>query len=301
MPKENTHLYFADDVVPALPDEIRRRISAHPDAYRLGSVFTDTFYYTGHARIADILHGWDGSHTGEIVFAMLDGSSSGGDLCFTLGYLTHCALDMVFHPVLYYLSGNYYDEDPVRRKRAVAAHRRLETRLDSAIGNRRRIHRELRTSIVAGLSVARVFEARFTVGFVDIRRALGRQIFFNRLFASATAYRLLRALRFFGMVPDEGQEWLFYAADAGAKPWPIDTTIAYRDLVNGEKRSTTVADLWQLARHRAVEMIQAAFEYSRGGLSSDNIRCALPGESLDTGLPGVPVSAIRHTAVDGYE
>jgi hypothetical protein len=37
---------------------------------------------------------------------------------------------MTFHPVIYYLSGNYYDEDPEKRARAVYHHRHLETCLD---------------------------------------------------------------------------------------------------------------------------------------------------------------------------
>ena len=41
------------------------------------------------------------------------------DLVFALGLITHCASDIVFHPVIHYLSGNYYDKDNKRREKAI--------------------------------------------------------------------------------------------------------------------------------------------------------------------------------------
>src|SRR5690606_28826364 len=51
-------------------------------------------------------------------------------LAFTCGFLTHFAMDINFHPWVYYLSGNYFDPKPEAQLDAQMRHRIIESWLD---------------------------------------------------------------------------------------------------------------------------------------------------------------------------
>jgi hypothetical protein len=247
--------------------------------------------------IADALHGKEGNNTAEVIFSMLDSSGKTRDLGFALGYITHCALDMVFHPVIYFLSGNYYDEDAGKRERAVAGHRTLETRLDIGLGNTRRVHSSIRPSITGGLGFAEVLRGRFGAGLPEIRRALRNQVFYNRLFSSRTAFRTVCWLERSGLSRDRTLRGLFYAG-AGAEDCDPGTPFMYRDIITGEEKTASVNGLMDNAVKKAMGMIHAAKSYALGNASLDEARGVIAGESLDTGGVGVPVSAVRYTVVE---
>ncbi len=161
MPKEISHILFADDVESAVDAKTRRTLAAHRSAYYFGSVAPDLFYYDvplpGDAgqsaeKWGGIIHGKDGEDNNRHVLLMLDAirdaaaaprGVSGRDpethrptlindarLAFVCGYLTHVALDTFFHPLVYSVSGNYFHEDPAERRRAEARHRTFESCLD---------------------------------------------------------------------------------------------------------------------------------------------------------------------------
>ena len=52
-------------------------------------------------------------------------------LAFALGYLSHCAADIVTHPYIFYITGNYYSADEKEAARAQENHLRVENILDS--------------------------------------------------------------------------------------------------------------------------------------------------------------------------
>ena len=116
MPKENTHIHFAESLLKELDDSspVGAIIREHLPEYYLGSIGPDILFYSNDEKVAmasESLHGADGSPTNELILDVLKSSPSLRDMAFIMGYLTHCVLDIVFHPVIYYLSGNYYDED----------------------------------------------------------------------------------------------------------------------------------------------------------------------------------------------
>ena len=55
-----------------------------------------------------------------------------------LGMLSHYATDVIFHPLVYYFTGNYFDQDPAKRKEAQTRHHIFEVYLDSWIRPRAR-------------------------------------------------------------------------------------------------------------------------------------------------------------------
>lgn len=295
MPKENTHIFFAYDVLSSLADPaLREHLSAHLPTFLLGSIIPDTFYYSPHEAISDTLHGKDGNTTNPLLPDMIGPKSLSRDLAFTCGYLTHCALDIVLHPCVYYLSGNYYDPDPLKRTQAVYRHRHIETCLDVYLSNPYRIHTVLDHTLIEGLRFEQLIARDFQIDISAIRQALKKQLLYNRLFASAAAFRLLRLLHRLRIVKNDAILGLFYGI-CRANPYPLDGAISFRDLVSGEEQTRTVYDLLQTAAAKAVDMIQHAWRYAQGEITAADLLRVIPGESLDTGRLHVPVSDIRFT------
>ncbi|MCB1174634.1 MAG: zinc dependent phospholipase C family protein [Leptospiraceae bacterium] len=110
----------------------------------LGSVAPDMYYFyhlTNSLRNRKALFWGNLAHHSrvfEVVLAMLDelknesqGSQHQRKLAFVLGYLSHCATDIITHPFIFYITGDYYSADPKKAARAQAKHIRVEYALDS--------------------------------------------------------------------------------------------------------------------------------------------------------------------------
>lgn len=295
MCKENTHLWFArgllDDCTgTALPKDV----SDHLSGYLLGAVIPDTFFYgPGKTlpRISESFHGKDGNPTNTIIIQVLDAARGPRDMAFILGYITHCALDITFHPVIYSLAGNYYDNDPGKRKQAAYRHRHLETCLDRDLDNAMRLHRLVRTSHLHGLVFEEIVSRSFQVSIAEIRQSLGRQIFFNRLFTSRGAYSLAKMAVAAGMADDPSYLGLFYADAARDERFPA--SVSFADPVDRREKRTSAPELFMQARVLAGSMMEAAHAYWRDDIDREALIQAVPGLSLDTGRLGVAASGLR--------
>ena len=302
MPKENTHIYFASELMRHLPDaELRHILESHRTYVFLGAVIPDTMYYSRREDIADTLHGKSGNLTNELILDMLEktelnlqNTEAERDLAFCCGYISHCALDITFHPMVYYLSGDYYDPDPVRREQAVYLHRHIETCLDVFINNPMRMHELLQSSLMEGLAFERIVSRRFSAGIRDIRRALQTQLRMNRLFTSRAGYVIFSLLCRLGLIHDWTLKGLFYANIKHEAC--IDFSILnYQNILTGEGRQTTLQKLFKQATSRAITMLTRAYAYTRGAISQEELIQAIPGESLNTGMLHTPVTAIKYT------
>jgi len=140
MPKEATHWILAEHAWQAMPGGLlKAEIQENKALYYLGAIVFDTPYYslTGKNRsnllvAAMRLHGYQAS-TPFNPFVLLARSSeilSEGYRPFLAGALTHAAADAVFHPPIFYFSGNDKDVPLSQAARATTRHRRLETALD---------------------------------------------------------------------------------------------------------------------------------------------------------------------------
>jgi hypothetical protein len=296
MPKENTHMFFAYDLLEAFQDQdLLKDISKHVSFYLFGSISPDIFYYSGAKElvaISESLHGKTGKPTNTAILAMLEEGAGPADLAFILGYITHCALDITFHPVIYYLSGNYYDDDPAKKARAVYMHRHLETCLDQGLPNPFRLHAMVRPSQLRGLAYGKVICRDFGVTPGRIRKVLFRQILANFLFTSRAAYRLFTALYRSGFIRDRAMGGLFYADAAGES---LPETLQIKDIITGEDRTVTVKELFARAQATAVPMMTAAYDYWNRKISREELVQAIPGLSLDTGRLMVTPESIRYT------
>jgi hypothetical protein len=294
MPKENTHAAFAYSVLDWLNDgTLKGCLSEHILTYLLGSISPDTFYYSPYSAVSEHLHGKAGNPTNEPLPDLLEDPRSLSDIAFACGYLTHCALDITFHPVIYYLSGNYYDPDARLRASAVYGHRHLETCMDLRLGNRLRIHALLSHRPVEGSAFERYIARAFSVTLAAVRKAYRTQLIYNRAFTSSAAYTLVRIMLAFDLMHDPNVGGLFYA-DCRASEDPFSGPIVHRDLISGLENVSTLPALMASAREKAVSMIEAAWSHNKGAMTMSELLRAIPGESLDTGKLQTPVERIRH-------
>lgn len=301
MAKENTHLWFAYGLLEhCTGSAMLRDVSDHLGRYMLGAVILDTFYYSAGddlVRISEAFHGRDGNPTNTTILRVIDAARGPADIAFILGYITHCALDITFHPVVYYLSGNYYDDDRTKRTGAVRRHRHLETCLDRDLGNTLRLHEVIRTSHLKGLVFEEIVARDFHTSIRAMRQALRRQIAFNLLFTSTAAYNLAKLAVASGVLRDPSYLGLFYADVAPCECTP--SSIAVADLIDGSPSVTSVSELFSRARDLALIMQEAAYAYWQGTLDRTALERVIPGVSLDTGRLGARVSDIRYTSPDG--
>lgn len=300
MPKENTHLYFAHELSEKFENvQIKALVKKNLRYFYFGSVVPDTFYY-GHGeaqrKISEYLHGRYGNLTSKIVFEMLDKAKhhqSEKDLAFVFGYLTHCALDITFHPMVYYLSGNYYDHDLSKAADAIYLHRHLETYLDHKINDSFYYNDLIDYRKLRGLSFSRLISKKFDISIMAIERILKRKALFLRFIKNDYILSILYLLyrpKFYKYKMFLG---LFYG-NLKRDHRNIPEVINYRDILTGAKLQTNIYDLFDRSYFFAEQMIIAANDYYLGKLTREQASVIIRGESLNTGRVSMPVTKIKY-------
>ena len=298
MVKENTHLFAADRIYRTLADEVRAVIDENRGAYDLGSVILDSFYYHPQASVhkaSDLLHGKCGESTSAVILEILGDikhTDRTKDLAFVLGYITHCALDAAFHPVIYYLTGNHRDGS-VSKDGSRYLHYHYETYLDHKWNSSFYLHRAISTRSLSGLAFPAVLARSAGIEESNVKESLEVQIMFNRLYRLSFPYAALLALgrmNLLGRAPRS----LFYR-NLRHDDRCLDGTIDYRDIISGEPLSATPEEILERAVASAGTMIGAAFDFYTGRSSEADLRAAIPGTSLATGKVGVSASDIVYT------
>jgi len=142
MPKEITHWLVSMKTAQALRGTIMGNAAlSNQNALKFGAVFPDILFYLPHApetsryqNLAHSLHGANGQDTYDLIRQIITSVQNSPYrqqlLAFLLGVATHIQADVVFHPMIYYLTGNYHDAEPSRRSEAIQQHRLFESLMD---------------------------------------------------------------------------------------------------------------------------------------------------------------------------
>lgn len=312
MPKELLHWHIAREAllrgVPAVVEEILANNSA---LYYIGAVAHDTAFYdlsrpseASIERVANQLHGVEGENTllplVEMMEAALAQKNQQIFLAFLLGMLTHFVVDSTFHPMVYYLSGNYFAEDPQDRSKAVFRHRLLETAIDLWLETTD--SKEYPQNLIylwreAGDSGRQVFklfvehyahkdDKSFAAHF---NKAWRNHRLFQTAFSWSFPWRVLVLYRRFGRLSLEKLEALFYPQKLNLSF--LETDLDWLHPVSGEPYKMSLADLCDLC----TEKIAALFT-QLGNRSLEKWSLFLreqPPLSLDSGLSYVPVKKMK--------
>lgn len=143
MPKEISHLIFSDRALKKIEDTCPDKGQILRKQYNfllLGSIIPDTAFYDlsllnknkSISFLSHRIHGERGSLDNIFLRNVLEEGLKGSDdvFAFCCGIICHQWADMLFHPLIFHLTGNYAHPDPVERRRSQARHRFLEGLVD---------------------------------------------------------------------------------------------------------------------------------------------------------------------------
>lgn len=287
---------------PALADAVE---SHHQAAY-IGAVLHDAPYYLDFGNspfqaVAEKLHGTGGEDTilplldlAREAVSVKDSQQRRFQSAVLFGMLSHCAADAVFHPFVYYFTGNYYDPDPVERMRARTNHRLFEVHLDSWF--KKKIARQRHTALLALL---RACDASLTElcrfvsplgGQADTwRRSLRQMALMQAFFSSSVAGALSRLAGLSGSHSWQSIDALFSFRRRVPPPF-FDEMHAFINPVSGEGCSTTAKEL--LAK--AVELTVQYAALPAALLAGAEALPRFPGLSLNFGVETAPPGLSHH-------
>jgi hypothetical protein len=316
MPKEVVHWMVAERAAGLLAGgPYGPALSRCPNGLRLGAVFHDILFYLrgdfpdGLKSLPHRLHGSHGEDSYDLMRlqAAHMHARKGEPLptAFFVGLASHIFADAAIHPLVYHLTGNYYDADPRRRTGAIRRHRALESLLDmvAAGGPDAVLGRSLKALVAGlegplGLACPPEALAQLSGGTAEAaQKALAEALDTYRTMQSLCRVQSLASLLrdVAWLMPDKLREIaaLFYAPQLWEQRVAVAGVVAYRNPVSGEAHSASLAELMEQAARRTAEFCtrQAASLSAGRGLADPG-----PGPSLDMGLAGVSVARAQYFA-----
>lgn len=316
MPKEIVHWMVARRAGELLADgPFAPALSRCPNGLLFGAVWHDILFYlrgqhpAGLKALPHRLHGSHGEDSFEILRLQAahlhEKRSQPLPTAMFVGLASHIFADATLHPLVYFLTGNYYDPDERRRTAAVRRHRALESLLDMvAAGGPEAVEGQSLRALANGLegplalavppgalaALAGCAPAEAQQGLMD---ALDTYCLMQALCRMPTLARLAHELS--GILPDSLREIaaLFYAPQLHEQRAAVKGRLEWRNPVTGEVATGTLAGLMEHAARRTAQFCTAQAEslMAHGQLAGQE-----PGPSLDMGLPGVSVSQARYFA-----
>ena len=312
MPKAIAHWLIAEKTAERLKDtELGGAMRAHPNALRLGAVFPDLPYFLrgkepwiNRCRVmGNEWHGSGGEDTHRLLRRILAMRPPGAGLtppqqAFLAGVASHLRADIAFHPLVYHLTGNYYDPDPAKRSRAVRNHRRLETLLDMRVcGGLKNVPSYSARAIASRLEC----EYRELTAWArregeppeleeGLNRALRDFLELQSWFIRPWAARLAGALD--SVAPDNARELaaLFYMPKLALHLPRLSSPLRYQNPVTGQSEAATVDELAARAVEESVALCRRLEPMAARGEPGE---FSEPGPSLNFGLAGAAVSEAR--------
>ena len=261
-------------------DPFARDLSSCPHALKFGAVFPDVLFYLAgpsdtarYRRIAQACHGVHGEDTYVLlrrIAASLAHSPYPAPLrAFLAGVACHIQTDVTFHPFVYYLTGNYDDDNPFKRSRSVTDHRRLECLLDlyfcngaNGIGDYTLRHilscLEMPLDYVHEVLVPLCADmAEYPSLIPRSRQALRNFRILQGLFQYRGLPRFLFAVapRLSPVVRE--MEALFYSPALDSFLPRLNGPLSYRNPVTGTTETTTLAGLFDQSVSRSVQVVES--------------------------------------------
>lgn len=316
MPKEQTHWILAKKAASRLEKgPIRQIIVKNPNLYYLGAVILDTPMYALHDAkkynvLAQHLHGRWGENTFTPLTKLLKaykGKWSDGLWALVLGAMSHILADAVYHPWIEYYTGSSTDVPENMYKLSLSRHRELETYLDLY---HIRTFPEFKPKSFSGLLRKKEMGSRQFDNMINTLYFNGkdgpdpkiRKLFFAH--AALQWCFMQKTLAKIAFLANRGlklnaDQWttLFYPDQEPENPRYFEPEITYLHTVSGKPKQTTVRNL----ENKAVRITTRMFELIENHLQKNSAMeffSRIKGPSLETGLVGVPSSAIVHYNLD---
>lgn len=146
MPREHLHFKIVDSILPNKHSCLYQIYQTHNDYVKIGSLIHDFCYYyqfgkKRYQHFGEVLHGSGGEDTFAIIRYLLNKLTIPNSIkdvqdyrskliAVIMGMLSHIATDSVFHPLVFFETGNYYHNDYLQAVKAQNRHREFESSLD---------------------------------------------------------------------------------------------------------------------------------------------------------------------------
>ena len=299
------------------PGEARTNFAA----LYLGAMAHDAPYYyrfggADFESVAEMLHGSDGNDTFDPFRSMAEAILMRPEAerpvlwAFLLGMISHYAVDTVFHPMIYFFTGDYYHPDPALRLEARGRHRLLETYLDSWATpkleqwNRFSINgtiKALGSSIdtvcaVLGKTMSDVPGQDASTAW---RRALKYLGDLQAIFHSDIAGRIFRGCNFIVGGKLTPIEALFIYRRRKSEPL-LDRPLLYTNPATGEQVTKSTEDLLNESVEKCVWLFEQLAPLISG--DSNNVTACIggiKGESLNFGIVGATYPDAKSFSAEG--
>lgn len=326
MPKEITHILFASEVLNKLSQNSQKLsniLSVETKSYKFGSVATDSFYYsiktpfeTNYFQWGDLVHGAEGNHTTEALLQTLKNlkhnqtdHNFSSHLAFITGFISHIALDVNFHPYVYYFSGNYYDPSEEEKINSMMRHRIIESWIDLYLLDRKGLSikkfldtKEIFSNHKTNLNNLKYLSHFYKFNFkterdlyVFLKKGYYIQAFLNRkIINNHYIYKAIKPIN--KRLNNKLRDYLslFYANDLSKIPNHIVDFKEYIHPVTGESFEGNIHVIWNDALDMAIQFFNEIEKYIWGNGSFEELQEIIKGYSLDVGLEGVKVHDSKH-------
>ncbi len=336
MPREIVHwevLHLAvHRISPESAPTVKKVLTTFFDSALLGAISHDAPYYLFFGRdrafemLAESLHGSYREDTFDPMRALAKNivttSSPAVLWSFLLGMVSHGVTDIVFHPMVYYFTGDYYHPDRKERTKAQSRHRLFEVYLDSwfreslKIGRKGRIAEVMKNLGDDFLSICELLEQTLVPEKLPtIKESVPSEgektnrwqksflyiSVLQRLFLSPLLGLIIRTL-------NKGTGGLLNPIDSlflflRKRPQQyFETPLQYKNPVTGEERRESVLEMKEEAVKRCVEIF-TQFEPLLSGKENDidKVLGGLRGDSLNVGVYRVDSSSYKHFSPHGAD
>jgi hypothetical protein len=307
MPKEITHWLVSMKTAEALRGTLMGDAAlSNQNALKLGAVFPDILFYLRktpenfpYRSIAYSWHGTNGEDTydliRQIMVAMENSPYRPQLAAFLLGVATHIKADKIFHPMVYYLTGNYHDTEPARKSAAVRRHRAFESLMDIYFcgGSRHAAEYKMEAILndleiplpqIMGLLRKDGNGPEITPDInVFFEKALKNMLVLQKLYSRRMLGRLLYTIA--PVLPRSAGEMaaLFYAPQMDRIIPRLPDTLNYRHPVTGDDKTTGMEGLFEEAVMQSSLLLE---EIERHLTAGSNSAFSEHGRSLSYGTTG---------------
>ncbi|QTA88872.1 zinc dependent phospholipase C family protein [Desulfonema magnum] len=319
MPKEITHWMLAEKVCQNIDADspLKNIINHHKNLYLAGAVIVDSPLYLLFGRAAKMMNllgqkihdNPEDSYKPVANLIHYYGQNVPDDvLSLLLGVISHIHADSLFHPLVYYVSGNNLTDQKTGRDQSMALHRILETYIDLyyadgfQLQNRGLVSQALNNAEMEKHRLLNVLAMLYSGldGFqnlkdirIPIKNALRSHALIQKLFDNNPLKIILRLL---DAIPGADMEFctsLLYPFHAPEPASIFRYPFSYRHPVTGEKFQHSVKDLEEKMIRETLHVF-GLIEKHLKNYSPARAFSQLRGPNLCTGIPGTRASDMRY-------
>ena len=315
MPRDLTHVIIADDILKRSKDSWAKGVAEQSTAMHMGAIAHDSFLYGPSPKLSTKMHGGFGDDPRAPALAMLDDvrAEKNPELkakkkAFAFGYLSHMAVDSVFHPFVYSVSGSQVPENNTSKEgedMAKARHRYAETWLDvhflrekGLTFNNFRPMRKIVHNIGDSRMLADFFCKNYQKAYhidrdvsSDFRRGMLVQLAVGKVTQNQNIGSMLRRLDDYTGGKLKLAVSGFYQNDRQI-PALMESFKSFKHPVTGEVVHKNLHDLTEEAIVCGTKYIRAAEKYLATGDRAAFLK-AVPNKNLDTGVENTKLADIK--------